>query len=97
MELPPEEERQHRLLVRATEPEFADKFQATLLCAQDLAEYTGDGSVDFRGFPILKRNTGNWRACSLILVAVAALVEIKRLQVARAEDLVHQKYFILCL
>ncbi|KAK8446381.1 hypothetical protein SEVIR_9G480700v4 [Setaria viridis] len=54
MESSLEEERRQSLLVRATEPE-------------DLAEYTGDGSVDFRGSPILKRNTGNWRACSLIL------------------------------
>jgi len=54
MESSPEGERRQSLLVRATEPE-------------DLAEYTGDGSVDFRGYPILKRNTGNWRACSLIL------------------------------
>ncbi|XP_062216284.1 protein NRT1/ PTR FAMILY 8.3-like isoform X2 [Phragmites australis] len=49
-----QEERRQRLLVRTTEPE-------------GLAEYTGDGSVDFRGYPILKHNTGNWRACSLIL------------------------------
>ncbi|RLN38888.1 protein NRT1/ PTR FAMILY 8.3-like [Panicum miliaceum] len=54
MESSPEGERRQSLLVRATEPE-------------DLAEYTDDGSVDFRGSPILKRNTGNWRACSLIL------------------------------
>ncbi|XP_010228915.1 protein NRT1/ PTR FAMILY 8.3 isoform X2 [Brachypodium distachyon] len=33
----------------------------------NLDEYTGDGSVHFRGHPILKHNTGNWRACSLIL------------------------------
>ncbi|CAD6341342.1 unnamed protein product [Miscanthus lutarioriparius] len=54
MESSLEEERRQNLLVRATEPE-------------DLAGHTGDGSVDFRGFPILKHNTGNWRACSLIL------------------------------
>lgn len=46
---------------------FADKLYTILHCGQDLAGYTGDGSVDFRGFPILKHNTGNWRACSLIL------------------------------
>ncbi|KAL6596315.1 hypothetical protein ACP70R_047679 [Stipagrostis hirtigluma subsp. patula] len=49
-----DEERRQGLLVRATEPE-------------DVADYTGDGSVDFRGYPVSKRNTGNWRACSLIL------------------------------
>ncbi|KAL6867540.1 hypothetical protein ACP4OV_015564 [Aristida adscensionis] len=54
MESSLDEERRLGLLVRATEPE-------------DLDQYTGDGSVDFRGYPILKRNTGNWRACSLIL------------------------------
>ena len=30
-------------------------------------EYTGDGSVDFHGKPVLKKNTGNWRACPFIL------------------------------
>ncbi|KAL2557693.1 Protein NRT1/PTR FAMILY 8.3 [Forsythia ovata] len=29
--------------------------------------YTGDGSVDVKGNPVLKRNTGNWRACPFIL------------------------------
>ncbi|KAL8162623.1 hypothetical protein V2J09_014112 [Rumex salicifolius] len=29
--------------------------------------YTGDGSVDIKGNPILKENTGNWRACPFIL------------------------------
>ncbi|GAB4848161.1 hypothetical protein Ancab_002828 [Ancistrocladus abbreviatus] len=29
--------------------------------------YTGDGSVDFKGKPILKQKTGNWRACPFIL------------------------------
>ncbi|WCJ33710.1 Major facilitator superfamily protein [Euphorbia peplus] len=29
--------------------------------------YTGDGSVDFKGNPVLKENTGNWRACPFIL------------------------------
>lgn len=30
-------------------------------------QYTGDGSVDFKGRPVLKRNTGNWKACPFIL------------------------------
>ncbi|XP_006649697.1 protein NRT1/ PTR FAMILY 8.3-like [Oryza brachyantha] len=42
------------LVVRTTEPE-------------DVDDYTGDGSVGFSGNPILKHETGNWRACSLIL------------------------------
>ncbi|XP_010276263.1 PREDICTED: protein NRT1/ PTR FAMILY 8.3-like [Nelumbo nucifera] len=29
--------------------------------------YTGDGSVDINGNPVLKHNTGNWRACPFIL------------------------------
>ncbi|EXC05011.1 Peptide transporter [Morus notabilis] len=29
--------------------------------------YTGDGSVDIQGKPVLKRNTGNWKACVFIL------------------------------
>lgn len=29
--------------------------------------YTGDGSVDVNGNPVLKSNTGNWRACPFIL------------------------------
>lgn len=29
--------------------------------------YTGDGSVDIKGNPVLKENTGNWRACPFIL------------------------------
>ncbi|CAM0872171.1 unnamed protein product [Alopecurus aequalis] len=49
-----DEEEQQILLARATQPENFD-------------EYTGDGSVNYRGRPVLKHNTGNWRACSLIL------------------------------
>ncbi|XP_059446534.1 protein NRT1/ PTR FAMILY 8.3-like [Corylus avellana] len=29
--------------------------------------YTGDGSVDFKGKPVLKRNTGLWKACPFVL------------------------------
>ncbi|KAK4842738.1 hypothetical protein QYF36_026903 [Acer negundo] len=29
--------------------------------------YTGDGSVNINGKPVLKQNTGNWRACPFIL------------------------------
>uniref|UniRef100_A0ACD5TWH0 Uncharacterized protein n=3 Tax=Avena sativa TaxID=4498 RepID=A0ACD5TWH0_AVESA len=49
-----EQVEQQILLARATQPENFD-------------EYTGDGSVNYRGDPVLKHNTGNWRACSLIL------------------------------
>ncbi|KAE9450817.1 hypothetical protein C3L33_17282, partial [Rhododendron williamsianum] len=30
-------------------------------------QYTGDGSVDINGQPVLKSKTGNWRACPFIL------------------------------
>ena len=30
-------------------------------------QYTGDGSVDLKGHPVLKSRTGNWRACPFIL------------------------------
>ncbi|CAK9163709.1 unnamed protein product [Ilex paraguariensis] len=30
--------------------------------------YTGDGSVDIKGNPVLKSNTGNWKVCPFILV-----------------------------
>lgn len=29
--------------------------------------YTQDGTVDLKGNPALKENTGNWRACPYIL------------------------------
>ncbi|XP_015893998.3 protein NRT1/ PTR FAMILY 8.3-like isoform X1 [Ziziphus jujuba] len=29
--------------------------------------YAGDGSVDFKGKPVLKNKSGNWKACSFIL------------------------------
>jgi hypothetical protein len=29
--------------------------------------YTQDGTVDIKGNPALKQNTGNWRACPYIL------------------------------
>ncbi|XP_061367069.1 protein NRT1/ PTR FAMILY 8.3-like isoform X2 [Gastrolobium bilobum] len=38
-----------------------------LLQDEGSKEYTGDGTVDFRGRPALKQNTGNWRACPFIL------------------------------
>ncbi|ERN11099.1 hypothetical protein AMTR_s00024p00148360 [Amborella trichopoda] len=32
-----------------------------------LGPYTGDVSVDIHGNPVLRHNTGNWRACTFIL------------------------------
>lgn len=29
--------------------------------------YTGDGSVDVHGMPVLRSKTGNWKACPFIL------------------------------
>lgn len=30
-------------------------------------QYTKDGTVDLKGRPVLRSNTGRWRACSFIL------------------------------
>ncbi|MCL7048718.1 hypothetical protein MKW94_012602 [Papaver nudicaule] len=38
-----------------------------LLESGNRGEYTGDGSVDVKGKPVRKHNTGNWRACPFIL------------------------------
>ncbi|XVE74588.1 hypothetical protein DITRI_Ditri12bG0029400 [Diplodiscus trichospermus] len=38
-----------------------------LVQAESSGLYTGDGSVDFNGKPVLKQNTGNWKACPFIL------------------------------
>ncbi|CAL9761315.1 unnamed protein product [Musa acuminata subsp. burmannicoides] len=34
---------------------------------ENQGQYTGDGSVDIHGNPVLKNSTGNWRACPFIL------------------------------
>lgn len=50
-----------------------DRLEERLLLEDGLPQnetnglYTGDGSVDFKGQPVLKSNTGNWRACPFIL------------------------------
>ncbi|MBA0636124.1 hypothetical protein Godav_025702 [Gossypium davidsonii] len=41
--------------------------EAELNQAESNGLYTGDGSVDFNGNPVLKQSTGNWRACPFIL------------------------------
>ncbi|KAG2707651.1 hypothetical protein I3760_05G157300 [Carya illinoinensis] len=38
-----------------------------LLQNERSSQHTGDGSVNFHGKPVLKQNTGNWRACPFIL------------------------------
>lgn len=38
-----------------------------LLSENEKGPYTGDGSVDIHGNPVLKDGTGNWRACPFIL------------------------------
>ncbi|KAF1888123.1 hypothetical protein Lal_00039163 [Lupinus albus] len=45
----------------------ASLVEQALLQDEDRKQYTGDGSVDFKGRPVLKHNTGNWKACSFIL------------------------------
>jgi len=34
---------------------------------EESKQYTRDGSVDYRGRPAIKKDTGNWRACPFIL------------------------------
>ncbi|XP_021292805.1 protein NRT1/ PTR FAMILY 8.3-like [Herrania umbratica] len=41
--------------------------EAGLVHAEGSGLYTGDGSVDFNGKPVLKQNTGTWKACPFIL------------------------------
>ncbi|KAI9075698.1 hypothetical protein K1719_042314 [Acacia pycnantha] len=41
--------------------------EEALLQDERSGQYTGDGSVDFKGNPVLKENTGNWKACPFIL------------------------------
>ncbi|KAE9603318.1 hypothetical protein Lal_00008235 [Lupinus albus] len=45
----------------------ASVLEHSLLQDEERKRYTGDGSVDFKGRPVLKENTGNWRACPFIL------------------------------
>ncbi|RVW74301.1 Protein NRT1/ PTR family 8.3 [Vitis vinifera] len=37
------------------------------VCNENSDLHTGDGSVDIHGKPVLRSNTGNWRACPFIL------------------------------
>uniref|UniRef100_A0A0E0M4Z8 Uncharacterized protein n=1 Tax=Oryza punctata TaxID=4537 RepID=A0A0E0M4Z8_ORYPU len=46
---------------------FAANSFADLLQEDAGSEFTGDGSVDINNQPALKRKTGNWRACFMIL------------------------------
>ncbi|KAL9328975.1 hypothetical protein ACSQ67_003978 [Phaseolus vulgaris] len=41
--------------------------EEALLQDEERKLYTGDGSVDFKGRPVLKKSTGNWKACPFIL------------------------------
>ncbi|KAG5554108.1 hypothetical protein RHGRI_011848 [Rhododendron griersonianum] len=56
------------LLHRRRFPRFTLSAFPLILCLQDESGglYTGDGSVDIKGQPVLKSNTGNWRACPFI-------------------------------
>ncbi|XXG51325.1 hypothetical protein AAC387_Pa02g5125 [Persea americana] len=44
---------------------LVDEEGASETCS--LGPYTGDGSVDIKGKPVVRHNTGNWRACPFIL------------------------------
>lgn len=35
--------------------------------ARGREDYTQDGTVDLKGRPVLRSNTGRWRACSFIV------------------------------
>jgi len=35
--------------------------------ARGKEDYTEDGTVDLKGRPVLRSNTGRWRACSFIV------------------------------
>jgi len=35
--------------------------------ARGKEDYTQDGTVDLKGRPVLRSNTGKWRACSFIV------------------------------
>ncbi|KEH23972.1 peptide transporter PTR3-A-like protein [Medicago truncatula] len=40
----------------------------TMLGENGKEDYTEDGTVDLKGRPVLRSNTGRWRACSFIVV-----------------------------
>ncbi|KAK1288749.1 Peptide transporter PTR2 [Acorus calamus] len=48
-----------------------DDYEEALISSSK-GPYTGDGSVDLKGKPVLKNRTGNWRACPFILEASPA-------------------------
>lgn len=39
----------------------------TMLGENGKEDYTEDGTVDLKGRPVLRSNTGRWRACSFIV------------------------------
>jgi peptide/histidine transporter 3/4 len=47
--------------------EDASRLEEALIQDEETKLYTGDGSVDFKGRPLLKQNTGTWKACPFIL------------------------------
>ncbi|KAK4492996.1 hypothetical protein RD792_000035 [Penstemon davidsonii] len=50
-----------------THEEDRSLLEEGLVQSESSGLYTGDGSVDVKGNPVLKSNTGNWRACPFIL------------------------------
>jgi peptide/histidine transporter 3/4 len=40
--------------------------------ARGSEDYTEDGTVDLKGRPVLRSNTGRWRACSFIVGTINA-------------------------
>lgn len=49
------------------EEEVRSLLETGLLQNENSDLHTGDGSVDIHGKPVLRSNTGNWRACPFIL------------------------------
>jgi hypothetical protein len=56
-------------VVRAEREEESTLEQGLLAIPEESNQltYTGDGSVDFSGNPVVKERTGRWRACPFIL------------------------------
>ncbi|CAI8604853.1 unnamed protein product [Vicia faba] len=55
----------------------SSRLEEALIQDEESKLYTGDGSVDFKGRPVLKKNTGNWKACPFILAISASNSEFR--------------------
>ncbi|KAL5070480.1 hypothetical protein RYX36_021367 [Vicia faba] len=55
----------------------SSRLEEALIQDEESKLYTGDGSVDFKGRPVLKKNTGNWKAFPFILAISASNSEFR--------------------